>query len=141
MPYKLAAAAKAVGRDKTTVLRAIKAGKLSGARDPVTGGWMVEPAELHRFYGTAALAVADATAQHGDATARHDDATAELRARLVDKDALVAELRETNADLRRRLDAEAEERRRLTAVLSDLRAATPPPAAAARRWWPWGRRA
>src|SRR4051794_7107993 len=84
MAYTLAAAAKAAGRDKTTVLRAIKAGKLSGARDPVTGSWMVEPAELHRFYGTAALATADATAQRGDAKARHDDATAELRARLAE---------------------------------------------------------
>jgi len=33
-----------------------------------------------------------------------------------------------------RLDAEAEERRRLTAILADQRAAP------ARRWWPWTRR-
>jgi hypothetical protein len=139
MPYTLAAAAKAAGRDKTTVLRAIKAGKLSGVRDPVTGGWMVEPAELHRFYGTAALATADATAQRGDATARHGDATAELRARLVDKDALIAELRETVADLRQQRDRDAEERRRLTALLADR--TSPPPAATPprRAWWRWGR--
>jgi hypothetical protein len=36
--------------------------------------------------------------------------------------------------VRRRLDAEAEERRRLTAVLADQRAAS------GRRWWPWTRR-
>ena len=64
--------------------------------------------------------------RNGDAIS---DAMAELRARLADKDAVID-------DLRRRLDAEAEERRRLTAVLADLRAA--PPAVPARRsWWPW----
>ena len=57
---------------------------------------------------------------------------AELRARLADKDAVID-------DLRRRLDAEAEERRRLTAILADQRA-KPEPAAgppALRRWWRW----
>ena len=39
------------------------------------------------------------------------------------------------ADLRRRLDAEAEERRRLTAILADQRAAPAP----IRRWWRFGR--
>ena len=42
---------------------------------------------------------------------------------------------DTIADLRRRLDAEAEERRRLTAILADQRAAPE-----RRRWWPWTRR-
>ena len=55
----------------------------------------------------------------------------ELRARLADKDAVID-------DLRRRLDAESEERRRLTMVLADMRAA--PVAQPARRsWWPWRR--
>jgi hypothetical protein len=49
-------------------------------------------------------------------------------------------------DLRRRLDAADEERRRLTMVLADLRARSvtvtdlPLPAAPERRsWWRWGR--
>jgi len=51
------------------------------------------------------------------------------------------EAQTTIADLRRRLDTEAEERRKLTAVLSDLRAAPPamPPQAAKRSWWGWWR--
>jgi len=51
------------------------------------------------------------------------------------------EAQTTIADLRRRLDTEAEERRKLTAVLSDLRAAPPamPPQAAKRSWWGWRR--
>ena len=53
MPYTLAEAAQAAGRGKTTLLRMIRSGRLSAARDPVTGGWMVEPAELHRLYPPA----------------------------------------------------------------------------------------
>jgi hypothetical protein len=49
MAYSLAAAAAATGLNKTTVLRAIKSGKISGARDK-SGEWRVEAAELHRVY-------------------------------------------------------------------------------------------
>ena len=47
-------------------------------------------------------------------------------------------LQETVSDLRRRLDAEAEERRRLTAILADQRAA-PAQIRNRRGWWPWRR--
>src|SRR5215213_370276 len=50
MPHTLRAAAKAVGRDRTTLLRAIRAGKLSAIHDAATGSWLIEPAELHRVY-------------------------------------------------------------------------------------------
>ena len=49
MAYSLAAAAAATGLNKTTVLRAIKSGKISGARD-MSGEWCVEAVELHRVY-------------------------------------------------------------------------------------------
>ena len=50
MPYNLPQAAAAVGRDRSTILRAIKAGKLSATRDAASNGWLIEPAELHRLY-------------------------------------------------------------------------------------------
>jgi len=58
--------------------------------------------------------------------------------------AVAAEREETIRDLRARLDAESEERRRLTAILSDQRAATPapgpePPRTAWRRFMAWRR--
>ena len=120
MPYTLATAAKAVGRNKSTILRAIKAGTVSAARD-ASGGWAIEPVALHRGYPAVADAPANAAVSNGDAMT-------ELRARLADKDAVID-------DLRRRLDAEAEERRRLTAILADQRAAPAP----IRRWWRFGR--
>src|SRR5215212_4419787 len=53
MAYTLSEAARAAGRGKTTLLRMIRSGRLSATRDPVTGGWLVEPAELHRLYPPA----------------------------------------------------------------------------------------
>jgi len=50
--------------------------------------------------------------------------------------AIAAEREETIRDLRARLDAESEERRRLTAILSDKRAVA---AAPRQSWWPWRR--
>ena len=59
----------------------------------------------------------------------------ELRARIIDKDAQLADARETIDDLRRRLDRADE---RLTALLTDQRVAAPAPAR--RSWWSWGRK-
>jgi predicted site-specific integrase-resolvase len=49
MAYTLAAAAAATGLNKTTVLRAIKSGRISGTKTEL-GEWLVEPAEIHRVY-------------------------------------------------------------------------------------------
>ena len=46
MSFTLAAAASATGLNKTTILRAIKDGRISGTRDE-RGVWYVEPGELH----------------------------------------------------------------------------------------------
>ena len=47
--YTIATAAAAVGRNKTAILRAIKAGKISVAKDE-NGEWQIDPADLHRIY-------------------------------------------------------------------------------------------
>jgi septal ring factor EnvC (AmiA/AmiB activator) len=144
MAYTLTEAARAVQKDKTTLLRAIKSGKVSAVRDAVTGGWRIDPAELHRVYPVTATAAADAVRRDADAEVE----IRELRARLADKDDIIA-------DLRRRLDAKAQDRRqaqahlaetqaKLTALLTDQRQRPPPAAPAAppvprRSWWPWRR--
>jgi hypothetical protein len=51
MAHTLAQAAIATGRDRSTLLKAIKAGKLSATRDSATDAWRVDPAELARVYG------------------------------------------------------------------------------------------
>jgi len=57
MSYTLAAAIAACGPHKSTVLRAIKAGKISGTKDE-HGKWHIEAAELHRVYPPVAAAAA-----------------------------------------------------------------------------------
>ena len=47
--HTIATAAAAVGRNKTAILRAVKAGKISVAKDE-NGEWQIDPAELHRIY-------------------------------------------------------------------------------------------
>jgi excisionase family DNA binding protein len=42
----LSEAAATTGLNKTTALRSIKAGKISGTRDPL-GRWRIDAAELH----------------------------------------------------------------------------------------------
>src|SRR3954465_6827372 len=54
MTYTLTQAAKATGKSRSTVLRAIRAGRISAARDEQTSGWVIEPSELHRLYDAVA---------------------------------------------------------------------------------------
>ena len=132
MPHTLRAAAKAAGRDRTTIMRAIRAGKLSATRDEATGAWLIEPAELHRLYppDEAAQAGGGSDAQLRTLDSR-DIELAELRVRVAVLQEGTHLRDDTIADLRRRLDGEAEERRRLTALLDDRRAK--------RRGWWWSR--
>ena len=49
MTYNLGTASRATGKSKSTILRAIRNGKVSAEKD-VHGQWTIEPAELHRVY-------------------------------------------------------------------------------------------
>ena len=84
--FTLGTASQATGYAKSTILRAIKAGRISATRDDL-GQWQIEPTELFRVF--PALAVPGATPEQ---PRTEHDATA---------DVLVAELRQVIADLRR----------------------------------------
>jgi hypothetical protein len=47
--YTLDDAARATGLNKTTILKAIRSGKVTGVKDE-NGQWCIEPCELHRVY-------------------------------------------------------------------------------------------
>ena len=49
MSYTLGQAARATGKSKTTIQRAIRSGKIS-AEKTVNGAWEIEPSEVHRVY-------------------------------------------------------------------------------------------
>jgi hypothetical protein len=80
MPQTLGEAAKAVGKNRTTLLRAVKAGKLSATYDEAAGSWLIEPAELFRVYPPID---AGASSAQGGASTRSLDASEEGRRRLT----------------------------------------------------------
>jgi hypothetical protein len=62
MAYNLVSAAASTGVNRSTILRSIKAGRISAQRD-ATGGWQIEPAELHRVFPAVAQGDAEPAQQ------------------------------------------------------------------------------
>jgi hypothetical protein len=108
--------AAACGVNRSTVLRAIKSGRISGQRDDA-GVWTVEPAELHRIFPPAPAEAAPKAVQQ--------DAQA---------DALVALLREQLSEMRSDRDAWREQAQRLISALPKP-ASEPAEAKKPRTWW------
>ena len=125
MGYSLGEAAKELGVSKPTVQRAIKSGRLSATRRE-DGSYDIDPAELHRAF-PAVTVNSNVTPD----LKRHETPgdTGVLRAEIDGLREQLALLKDERDDLRRRLDAEAEERRRVTALLTDQRPTT------RRSWW------
>jgi excisionase family DNA binding protein len=142
MPYTVAEAAKAIGKSKPTILRAIRRGQISAARDDA-GAFRIDAAELHRVFP---LANADARHVPADATTRRDDLRQRLavaEARLIETQDAVRTRDDTISDLRRRLDTATEqlgEALQQVRLLTDQRVVPPAPVPTRRAWWPWGRR-
>ena len=68
MAYTLGTAAKATGKSKTTIKRALEKGRISGKKTDL-GEWQIEPIELHRIYprvdhGTVTLDTPGSTPGH-----------------------------------------------------------------------------
>jgi hypothetical protein len=97
----LAEAAKHCGVNRSTILRAVKSGKVSGTRND-DGSWSVEASELFRVFEPKTDTSAAPQAAQRDAVT----------------DALVAELRDVIADLRRDRDAWRDQAERLALTTS-----------------------
>ena len=143
MAYTLKQAAAVIGKSKPTVLRAIQAGKISAVRDETTGGWLIDPAELHRLYPPiTAEMVHDAEMMHG---VIHNETLLLRREIEILREERVRERGEaqaTIADLRHRLDTATEqlgEALQQVRLLTDQRAT--PLASTRRSWLRWRRRA
>jgi hypothetical protein len=119
MSLTLAAAAAAAGVNKTTLLRAIKAGKVSGNKDE-HGQWHIEPAELHRVYPPVT--------QRADTGAPHYHAAAALEAE-------IAGLRQVGELLRGQLEATRQDRDRWAEAATVALRALPEPVKSRRFWW------
>lgn len=128
MELTLTAAANLTGKGKSTLLRAVKSGKLS-SRKTDDGTFMVDASELARVFPIKALErVSDAAVTHHDTPRSEGGAgdavrdaelvelrvkVARLEERLEGREGKIAEQREALDDLRKRLDDEQAERRAL----------------------------
>ncbi len=110
-------AAREVGKSVQTITRAIQSGRMS-ASGPKGGPYRIDPSELFRVYPRRTLEPSATPSMAANASGEKLNATGvlELEVKLL-REMLVRE-QDTVADLRARLDAEAEERRRLTALVT-----------------------
>jgi len=122
MSYILSDAAKATGKNRTTIQRAKKSGKISASKND-NGAYEIEPAELHRIFPAIAQRSAQQTKETVSNATQQGDATSEaLRIRLEvlekERDRERVQLEETIADLREDRDTW---RQQATALLEDKR--------------------
>jgi len=132
MAYTASQAAKATGKSIPTITRAIKNGKISAV--PNGAGWLIDPAELHRVFPPATKPSNGTPNVMGNSLGNETPNVTnslELEVKLLRE--MLAQERGTVEDLRKRLDTEADERKRLTLMLTDQRAKPEPK----RSLWSW----
>ena len=115
MKYTLSEAASATGKNKATIQRAIKSGKISAPKGE-SGSYEIDPSELHRVFPP----VAQRVAHQANATMRNDAQHIENPA---DFKALqrVADLEKELAVMEERKSGLEEQKRHLTDTVEDLR--------------------
>jgi hypothetical protein len=124
MRYTLGTAAKATGKAKSTILRAIKSGTISAAKAH-DGSYEIEPSELHRVFPPNGAQQAPSNDLQ---PSEEQAATLQLRLEIIEAERQRErdQMQATIDDLRGRLDRSED---RFTAIL-----AAP---AKRRRWWSW----
>jgi hypothetical protein len=100
MVYTLGEAAKATGKSKATISKAIKSGRVSARKDE-TGTFHIDPSELHRVYPPAVSSERQETPVNTPARTDIDGTIRELQVRLEaaherlsDKETVIADLKE-----------------------------------------------
>lgn len=126
MKYTLGTAAKATGKAKSTILRAIKNGTIS-ATISHDGSYGIEPSELHRVFHPNDTQ--QASSNDTQPQAEHPE-TLRLRLEILESERKREreQMQATIDDLRERLDRSEN---RITALIS-----SPPKP---RRWWRWSK--
>lgn len=117
MVYTLGEAAKATGKSKATISKAIKNGRISAIKDEA-GTFQIDPSELHRVYPATVSSEQNETPNHTPRNTENDGLVRELQARLEaaherlsDKEGVISDLREDRDRWRQQA----------TALLSDRR--------------------
>jgi hypothetical protein len=128
MAYSLQQAATATGTAKSTILRAIRKGKVSAERDE-HGQWVIQPAELHRTYPPSVASKDEGNGARND-THLGQLVEAKGRAELAERE--VTLLRAMVEDLKVQRDAWQTQAERLL-----LAPPAPKPDTKPMTWWRW----
>ncbi len=116
MSYTLGEAAKATGKSKPTIQRAIKSGRISAKKND-NGTYAIDPTELHRVFEPVTVnSNGNGTMKQSVTPNDNDMLQREIE---VLREQLNRE-HETVNDLRHRLDESNDERRRVTEQLTGL---------------------
>jgi hypothetical protein len=117
MLYTLGQAAKATGKSKATISKAIKSGRIS-AKKGETGVFSIDPSELHRVYPVTVEGEQKETHSTQQVNSKDDGLIRELQARLeatqerlTDKETVIADLREDRDKWRQQATALLEDKR------------------------------
>jgi len=128
MKLTLNQAAKECGRAKSTLSKAIKSGKLSAERGD-KGAFLIDPSELFRVFpkssnGDQSEPMGNTKIEQGNSDLEREVEALrkEIDTANLERERERTQLSETINDLRTRLDRENEERRALTAMITDQRA-------------------
>lgn len=122
-------AAERTGMSKAGIVKALRTGKISGTKN-LNGEWEIDPVELFRVYPPLPTSEHSA-ADVGSDPARTPEDSLQTKVEMLER--MVRTNEETIADLRGRLDAEADERRKLMLILTDKQYSAPAPAP--KSWW------
>jgi len=121
-PFTLNQAAKACNKSKSAILEAIRTGRISAKKDD-KNHWQIEPSELFRVYPPTEhlpgrLPTEQNRDQPVDLPPQNHPTTLLLEQIERERERERKQMQETIDDLRRRLDDEAAERRKLTLLLT-----------------------
>ena len=118
MKYTLGKAAEATGKSKTTIHRAVNSGKLSAIWNE-HGEYEIDPSELMRVYDIVTPEPQKRSDMERSVTPVTVDEVPGLRAEIEGLKQQLALLKDERDDLRRRLNEDSAERRRLTLLLTE----------------------
>ena len=115
--YTLGSAAKATGKSKATISKALKSGRISGYKGD-DGVFNIDPAELHRVYPPISQGERKETPENETGNAHTNMLVRELemrleavQQRLTDRDGVIDDLREDRDRWRQQATAMLEDKR------------------------------
>ncbi|WP_139166815.1 DNA-binding protein [Paracoccus chinensis] len=117
MAYTLGEAARATGKSKATISKAIKNGRISAVKDE-SGTFHIDPAELHRVYPSTVSNEHEETQDKPTENTVNEGLIRELQARLEAAQERLADKETVISDLREDRD---KWRQQATALLADQR--------------------